>query len=246
MTRNEKLVAASFAVLVFGCVIINLLPPACVIPRPVAQRMQCRHNLKQLGVAMHNYLDAYHCFPPAYATDKTGHPMHSWRVLLLPFIEQPGYTKLYKQYHFDEPWNGPHNRELAAQMPLEYRCPSDEGPQSDASYFVVVGPKTASPGTSPVRIRDITDGTSQTILLVESANSGVNWLEPRDVTYEEALRGINAKDTIAVGISSHHQGGALICFADGFVQFLSNDTPLEKLRLLLERNDGQTVQLSNY
>jgi prepilin-type processing-associated H-X9-DG protein len=118
------------------------------------------------------------------------------------------------------------------------------GHETNASYFAVVGPKTIFPGAASVGIRDIADGTTVTILLVEAAESGVNWLEPRDLTYEEALRGINAKT--GFGISSHHDGGAMVVFADGHAQFLSDDTPVDQLRLFLERNDGQTVTLPAY
>jgi prepilin-type processing-associated H-X9-DG protein len=187
---------------------------------------------------MHNYHDTYGSFPPAYIADNDGRPMHSWRVLLLPFLE---FGSLYEQYRFDEPWNGPHNRELAAlPIPL-FHCPFDTGPGTNANYLVVFGPKTVFPGAVPIAIKDITDGTSNTVLLVEAANSGINWLEPRDLGYIEAVRGINPKS--GLGISSHHQGGANVAFADASVRFLPDETPVAQLRLLLERNDGQPVTL---
>jgi len=194
-----------------------------------------------LGLAMHSYHDTYRCFPPAYVADRNGRPMHSWRVLLLPFLDR---RDLYNRYRFDEPWDGPHNRMLASEMPWIFRCPADQGPEANANYFVVVGPRTIFPGATSVGIRDISDGTTVTILLVEAAESGVNWLEPRDLTYEEAARGINAKT--GFGISSHHDGGTMVLFADGHAQFLSDDTPIDQLRLFLERNDGQTVTLPAY
>jgi len=237
------LLLAGLVVAVAGGLILLLLPPVQTdVGRP-ASRTQCKNNLKQLALALHNYHDDYGSFPPAYIADKNGRPMHSWRVLLLPYLE---YRPLYNEYRFDEPWNGPHNRELAAKVPSIYRCPKDDEPAGNTSYCAVVGPKTVFPGAATVRISDILDGTANAILLVEAAESGINWLEPRDVTYEEALRGINAKDRIAVGISSHHEGGAQIALADGSVRFLPNDTPLDQIRLLLERNDGQELRLPSY
>jgi prepilin-type processing-associated H-X9-DG protein len=222
-------------VLLVGFLILIVLPPVSDTGRP-ARRTECKNHLKQLALAMHNYHDKYGSFPPAYIADKSGRPMHSWRVLLLPFLE---LGPLYDQYRFDEPWNGPHNRALAAlPIPL-FNCPFDTGAKSDASYFVVVGPKTIFPGASSIKIADITDGTSNTILLVEAVDSGINWLEPRDMSYEEALRGINPKT--GWGISSRHEGGAQVAFADGSSPLLPDDTPVEKLRLFLERNDGQPV-----
>ena len=228
------------SLLCLGGLVTFLLPSGH--PRWISDRTMCRHILNQLGMAMHHYHDAYHCFPPAFVADKTGRPMHSWRVLLLPFLEQ---KDLYAQYRFDEPWNGPHNRLLADRTPEWYRCPADRGSKpetgskNDTNYLVVVGPNTIFPGAVPRRIDDVTDGTQCTLLIVEAADSHVNWMEPRDMPYADALLGLNARPGLT--ISSHHPQGANVLFADGHVQFLPLDTPPQRLKLLLERNDGQTV-----
>ncbi|HEV3298967.1 MAG TPA: DUF1559 domain-containing protein [Planctomycetaceae bacterium] len=222
--------------LLLGAGLIVAMLPAVSCDGGHARRTDCKNHLKQIALAMHNYHDQYGSFPPAYIADKNGRPMHSWRVLLLPFLE---FGPLYDQYRFDEPWNGPHNRELAA-LPIQlFHCAADAGRKTDTSYLVVVGPKTIFPSAASMAIKDIPDGTSNTILLVEAGDSGINWLEPRDMSYEEALRGINPKT--GWGISSHHEGGAQVAFADGSSPLLSDDTPIEKLRLFLERNDGQPV-----
>jgi prepilin-type processing-associated H-X9-DG protein len=239
VTRTDWILSGVAVLLVVGLIVVLLPATSCVHYLP--PRTECKNNLKQLALAMHFYHDTYRSFPPAYVADKNGRPMHSWRVLLLPFLDRPD---LYKRYRFDEPWDGPHNRMLAANMPSIFRCPADPGPETNTSYFVVVGPRTIFPGAASVGIRDISDGTTTTILLAEAAESGVNWLEPRDLTHEEALRGINAKT--GFGVSSHHHGGAMVVFADGHAQFLSDDTSVDKLRLFLERNDGQTVTLPAY
>jgi prepilin-type processing-associated H-X9-DG protein len=236
----ERVIVWGGVVLLVGFLILIVLPPVTDRGRPY-RRTECKNHFKQLALAMHNYHDKYGSFPPAYIADKNGRPMHSWRVLLLPFLE---FDSLYKQYRFDEPWNGPHNRLLAEPAPSLFHCPSDTGTKTDTSYLVVVGPKTIFPGASSIKIADITDGTSNTILMVEAVESGINWLEPRDMSYEEALRGINPKT--GWGISSHHEGGAQVAFADGSSPLLSDDTPIEKLRLFLERNDGQTVSWPRY
>jgi hypothetical protein len=235
---NKVVAWIAFALL--GLFVIFLLLPR-VGSGPAAPRTECKNHMVQLALAMQSYHEVYGCFPPAYIADKEGRPMHSWRVLLLPFLE---FGDLYKEYTFDEPWNGPHNRELAA-LPIElFRCPSDTGRKTDTSYFVVVGPRTIFPGASSIKIADIADGTSNTILIVETVESGINWLEPRDMSYEEALRGINPKT--AWGISSRHEGVAQVALADGRVRFLPDKTPVDQLRLFLERDDGQTVSWPQY
>ena len=94
-------------------------------------------------VALQQYEDRYGSFPPAYVLNKQGQRWHSWRVLLLPEL---GHADLYAQYRFDEPWNGPHNRQLLDRMPAVYSCPAD-GKRAEGipNYFAIVGPQTAWP-----------------------------------------------------------------------------------------------------
>src|SRR5580704_3157028 len=136
-------------VLLVGFFVLTILPPTTGPGRP-ASRTECKNHLQQLALAMHNYHDQYGSFPPAYIADKDGRPMHSWRVLLLPFLE---FDSLHKQYRFDEPWNGPHNRLLAEPAPSLFHCPSDTGAKTNTSYVVVVGPKTIFPGASSTSSR---------------------------------------------------------------------------------------------
>lgn len=147
----------------------------------------CRNNLKAIGLAMQNYHDVYGSLPPAYVTDEEGRPMHSWRVLLLPFL---GEQSLYNAYRFDEPWHGPHNRGLAEQIPQVYRCRWDLKAQpSWTSYAVVVGPETVFPGQRSMSLKAVGDGTSETILAVEVPHSGIIWTEPRDLPFDEFALG---------------------------------------------------------
>src|ERR1700676_3675353 len=103
-------------------VLIALLLPAVQAAREAARRAQCVNNLKQIGLAMHNYHSTYDCFPPAVTADDQGRPLLSWRVLILPYLEE---APLYAQFHLDEPWDSPHNLPLASKMPRVYTCPSD-------------------------------------------------------------------------------------------------------------------------
>ena len=224
--------------LLLACGGFFLLIPSMGRAGGAAQRSMCTNNLKQIGLALHNYHDVYNCFPPAVITDKDGKPMRSWRVAILPYIEQQA---LYQRYNFNEPWNGPRNRLVADQVIPTYRCPSDRSPSpTETNYVMIVGKGTI--GGTPneiVGVKDITDGTSNTILVVEVTGSGINWAEPRDLTLEEFAYRIN--DGSGKGICSKHPGGAMVLVADGSVRFVSDALDPETLRRLILRNDGLPV-----
>lgn len=188
--------------------------------REAARGTQCRGHLKGLAVALHSYADTYGCFPPPYVADENGRPLHSWRVLLLPFIDQ---QNLYEQYRFDEPWDGPNNRRLHARTIALYNCPSRFPPGEESpltSYLAVVGPGTMWPETGVVRLEDIPGSPESTLMVVEVENSDVHWMEPRDLHVRQMAPSINPKS--GQGISSpHYDGeGANAAMADGAVQVL--------------------------
>jgi len=216
---------------------IALLLPAVQAAREASRRSQCCNNLKQLALAMHNYHDTYKCFPPAYIADESGKPMHSWRVLVLPFIEQQA---LYERYDFDEPWDSPANLALAQTVIPAFRCPSDavaSGPETN--YVMIVGPGTLYDGEESTSMRNIKDGTSNTIMFVEVVGSGINWLEPRDLDIEQLSFQINAPG--GQGIQSSHPGGANVAFCDGSVRFLSETIDPQTLQNLITIDDGNPV-----
>jgi hypothetical protein len=130
-------------VLVIPC-LIALLLPAVQQAREAARRTQCKNNMKAIALAMHNYHDTYGSFPPAYIPDENGKPMHSWRVLILPMLDQ---QFLYSQYDFDQPWDSPANRSVMDRMPAIYGCPSSPDakgnttPPSSVPIAYLTGPK---------------------------------------------------------------------------------------------------------
>ena len=198
----------------------------------------CKNNLKQLGLALQAYHEQYGCFPPAYVADENGRPMHSWRVLLLPYMEQ---NDLLKKYRFDEPWDGPNNRRLHGVSFSFLQCPSrSDRPRGTVDYLAVVGPGTAWPGGESLRLADITDDPAETILLVEVADSDVIWCEPRDLHISQMSPTINGD--AGQGISSQHSTWAHVVTADGSVQSLSSGATPEVLRALLTPNGGETIE----
>jgi len=227
-----------YAVSLLGILIlVALLLPAVESARPAAMRAQCMNNLRQIALALHNYHADHGCFPPAFIADSQGRPMHSWRVLVLPYMSEKA---LYDQYRFDEPWDGPNNSTLANAIPRAFQCPSDHrqvGKPGMTNYLAVVGPKAAWPGKRPRKLADFVDGTSETILLVEVHNSGILWTEPRDLDLARMAPGLNPKT--GQGISSAHPSGALVGFADGSVQFLRDGVFPQSLRALLTIAGGE-------
>lgn len=211
------IVACGSVMLVCGGILVALLLPAVQAAREAARRAQCTNNLKQIGLAMHNYHDVYNCFPPAYIPDAKGKPMHSWRVLLLPYMEQKA---LYDRYRFDEPWDGPNNRLLANAIVQVYRCPSNPKTNSPTTdYVMIVGPGTISDGPSATKIQDIKDSTSNTLLVVEIPSSNIPWMKPQDLDAKSTKVAMGAAQ--APGIGSRHPGGANVLYADGSVRFVS-------------------------
>ncbi len=175
-----------------------------------SRRAQCVNNLKQIGLAMDNYYEANGTFPPAARYDADGKPLLSWRVLILPYVEQ---RALYEQFHLDEPWDSPHNKPLADRVPSVFQCPSERLPsQSLTTYVVVVDARSMFTGeASGVPISSVSDGTSKTLLVVEAA-SPVLWTKPDDLSLAPVAR--------LLGVGSKHPGEFNALMADGLVRFI--------------------------
>lgn len=135
---------------------------------------------------MLNYESVWKQLPPAITYDMNGRPMHSWRVLLLPYLEE---QRVYDLYSFDEPWDGPNNSKLLSQMPRIYRCPYlNELPKNDftSGYRVLVGERTCFPPNGSRARNEIRDGWASTLLIVES-NQLVPWMAPSEPTVDEYM-----------------------------------------------------------
>lgn len=189
-------------------------------------------------MAVANYHDAFGCFPPAYIADESGRPIHSWRVLLLPYLDQ---AELYEDYDFSEPWDGPNNRKLLSRCPRIYIFPGQEDSgQVTTNYVGVTGPGTFwSPGQAMTYKKlNQADGSSSTIMVVENQGSGILWMEPRDLDF--ATMSLNVSEQAANGISSpYDQPG--VAMADGQARIIPRDLSPETLRAWLTYNGGEQV-----
>ncbi|MCL2304208.1 MAG: DUF1559 domain-containing protein [Planctomycetaceae bacterium] len=220
-------------------VMIALMLPAVSAAREAARRMQCVNNEKQILLAMFNYHDVYDRLPPIFTVDKDGNLLHSWRVLLLPFLEQ---NELYEQIRLDEPWDSEYNKQFHSRCPCVYRCPSHGiAPDSGGcSYSVIMGEETAFFDEHSRNFDDIKDGMSNTICLVERKEP-INWMDPlNEITFEEALVGIDEKDG---KVGSRHSGGINAGLLNATVTFISNTIDADVWKALLTIDGGEAAGL---
>ncbi len=201
------------------------------------RREQCAARLRQLARALLEYHEEHGHFPAPDLAGRDGTPLLSWRVAILPYL---GYRSLFERFHLDEPWDSIHNLGLLEEMPAEFACPAGPGRRaSRTGYVVVVGPMTElgavhtafEPGRG-VDIREMTDGTSNTLLVIES-DSPVPWTKPDDLHW--------AKGGPLPPMSSPHGGGTHALLADGLVRFLKNTIDPNILRGLLTINGGEVL-----
>lgn len=184
----------------------------------------CRKNLKQIGLALLTYNSVHGSLPPAFIADKDGQPMHSWRVLILPFLDESG---IFAQYDFSKPWNSRRNARLAVHMPKVFRCPSSKNPRPGyTNYLASAGPGRLFDGNRATRLEEIADGQSNTLAVIEVPDSQqVSWLDPRD--------------SFVTAAQSNHPGGANALLADGSVQFLVDRLSPETIAALQSIAGGE-------
>ncbi len=188
----------------------------------------CKANMARIAKALLNYEDKYKSLPPAYTADEHGNSMHSWRVLVLPFL---GEEELYEAYDLNEPWNGPNNRKLASRIPTVYFCPGDRSrAPTDTSYVAVVGAETNWPGATAMTTAQLYKGKSNSVAIVETAQSGIHWMEPRNIPWSPHIQ----RDLISRCMTSH-KGGSNVAMFDGIVTFVSKDVDEYSLANALTR-----------
>ncbi len=217
-------------------VALALMLPAVQKVREAASRTQGANNLKQLGIAMHNYHDAN----GKMATniyDKNGKPILSWRVHMLPYIEQ---GPLYQQFKLDEPWDSENNKKLIEKMPKIFEVPNAKPTKPGMTYYQGI---SCAKGTSPraffindplarTSFANITDGTSNSIMIAEAAEA-VIWTKPDDLVYDPK------KDPPKFG--GHSANGFNALFGDGSVRFIRDSIDKMVLKALITIDGGEVV-----
>ncbi|QDU93890.1 DUF1559 family PulG-like putative transporter [Lignipirellula cremea] len=212
--------------------------PAGIEARLAAQRMNSQNNLKQIGLGVHNFADQNLRLPHSANTDADGKPLLSWRVHILPYMEM---SSLYDQFHLDEPWDSEHNLAVAGKVtPVVYAAPGASLEPGKTVYLANVSKDgfLRPQNEGNLKFRDITDGMSNTIAIVEAApENAVFWTKPDDFAYEAENR--------TKGLVGLRRGGFLAVYADGSVQLVDYTNPTLLYRLFT-RNDGEFIDPNEF
>jgi type II secretory pathway pseudopilin PulG len=251
MSKRRNKVIECLVVLAIVVLVVALLFPPAISETEPRHHSACRQQLHRLGLALRAYCDAYGSFPPAYVADADGYPMHSWRVLILPFLEQ---QEIYDQYRFDEPWNGPHNAELQERTKPAlhglFTCPNENWSQRPrtVSYLAVVGSDAAWPGPRGRTQAELSGKRADTAQIVEVHDSGIQPFEPRDLNFDSMCFGINDPSHCGIRAPHYHRTYwtksiasrfAQALFADGTVREITEVTPARLVRAMLTiEHDG--------
>jgi len=203
-----------------------------------SSRPNALNSLKQIALAMHNFHDVYGHFPPQALADANGKRLLSWRVMILPFMDQ---HVLYREFHLDEPWDSEHNLKLVSKMPAVLKSLGQPNEKSEPGKTRFVAPLTKESlfgRTGAVRFQDITDGTSNTLMVVEaSANRAVIWTKPEDILIDE-------NDPLSSIINKDANGFAA-CMCDGSARLFPRRILPAALQGILTINGGEIIDLSN-
>jgi hypothetical protein len=238
--RRQYGYAEAAVTIALGFVVILLILPAVQAARETPPWASCQYNMHSIALALQQYEIRNGTLPPAYIADADGKPMHSWRVLLLPYLEQ---NALYRQYRFDEPWDGPNNSQLHDTRVKIYLCPSERTNTFATNYVVVTGSQTIWPGATPTKLADIKDGPHNTIILVEVHNSGIHWMEPRDLDITNMPMAINAPKGVSISSAHHSAGFANVVFADGQPERIPNTALAKAIRAALTISGSEKDRL---
>jgi beta-lactamase regulating signal transducer with metallopeptidase domain len=207
-----------------------LLAPPISQARAAAQRTQQMNNMKQVLLGLHNYHDVYGHFPPAVVIDPQSKVARSWRVELLPYIDQ---ANLYNMYKKDEPWDSETNMKVLNLMPAQYRHPS-QGASTNTAIIAAYGKGLVfeENDTDGTKISEILDGTSNTIAILE-AKTQIPWTKPKEVTIDLTLDKFPNFGFVPEGFIAGS--------ADGAVRFISNSIDRVLLKQLFTKAGGEPV-----
>ncbi|MCA9038750.1 MAG: DUF1559 domain-containing protein [Planctomycetaceae bacterium] len=220
-----------------------------------AQITQSRNNLKQIALAFHMYNDVHGCLPPGVIYGPDGKPWHSWRTLILPYLEM---QNMYEMYDVTQPWDSEANKKLAVMIMPVYSDPlRGENPENYTHYLSAIGKDAVLNGVEfdgtkagfeavlnqGTRFQDISDGSSSTLLVsTVSSDQKIRWTEPRDVFTNKNIPELNSKD----GFSTYTINGTerlMVALCDGSVQTFEEPILGQKfIESLVTAQGGETPE----
>jgi prepilin-type processing-associated H-X9-DG protein len=229
-------------------------------PREAAARSQSINHLKQMGLALHNYHATFNQFPPAVIYGPDGKPWHSWRVLILPYLEQ---MEAYNAYDFNQPWDSPKNKKLLEKTPEVYRDPiNGEAKDPYTHYAALVGPNAifrpdgpkqsgqVKLGVGGTSLRDVTDGTSNTVVVTTvDPTRKIPWTKPEDIDVGPKFMGFGKPGGIAASYTFQGASGgkcAPFLFADGSVRVIGTSITPKLLQGLFTRAGAEILAQDSY
>lgn len=233
--------AKLLAGLVLVLLALAVLLPAQRSAREPARRNQCLNNLKQIALALSNYESAHGAYPPAYTVDAEGRPLHSWRTLILPYLEQKA---LYESIDLAKPWDDAANAAAYNTLLEVYRCPSDPTDNVDkhlTTYLAVVTSDSAIRRAASLSHAEL-PAPSATLLVVDAAPSqATHWMSPVDAD-EKLLLNVDPK------LKRQHNGDIwLAAYADGHVSAHSGSIDPRSLQAMItaSADDNDALQDSD-
>lgn len=241
-------VATVVVVIAVGLLVAGVRYGRDAIDRVQEGRMRTAsmRNLERIATAIRNYAADHGSFPPAMTQDASGRPLHSWRVLILPYLDE---EKLYRRFDLDVPWDSPENETAAmAKMPNVFRHPGIGRGQSRlgtvgidvSSYYVVRGPDTMFPPAGTRRVADATDGGDKTLLVVEGTpTAATSWAQPIDLEFDSLQGAVNAGGEIAAGGLT--EGGVAVATVDGEGRFVRERHSHRTFRALVTPDGGEPL-----
>ncbi len=198
----------------------------------------CMNNLQRIAQALNEYAVDYGTYPPPVINDSTGKPMHSWRVLILPYL---GENNLYARYNFDQPWDSADNAQLIAECPQVFISPKARNTlaAAESNYVLVTGSGTVFPPSGPLAPSQIADGAANTLLVVEIRNRQFQWSQPFDIDFAKLNTTSGALGTNAIG--GNHPGGATAVLADGRAIWIPGDISPALLRSIITAGGQEPI-----
>ena len=212
LARIEELTGIDWLVIAsIMMILMALMLPATQHGSTPASRTMCKNNLKQIAIALHRYSEVHDAFPPAFTVDANGNRLHSWRTLILPYLEQ---SELYETIDLSKAWDHPANAEAYATTIASYRCPRLASPATDTTYVAVLAEGTVFRSTEPRSLNEIGRPLREKLMVVEvDSQEAVHWMSPYDGEWKFFLN-------MTEGSDLPHRFGVHGLFADGSVRFV--------------------------